>query len=293
MNHDPKDNPVIMQLHRRGSVRNFEERRIPDDIMRAVLEAGIHAPTGGNLQPYSIIKIENEDAKNKLGELAKGMKFLSRAPVNLLLCLDMHRLKRWAELEVAPFTATDSFRSFWISYQDAIIAAQNICTAADALGLGSVYIGMVLECFPEIIEMFKLPQGVFPVVLVAMGYPKKQPRVTNKLGLDVIVHDEKYREIGDDELLDAFHEKYEGKTRVMTEERIRDIYQVCLEAHGEEFAGKCEERIRRDGCISLAQLYFGLHYKANETTKGNATYLDLMERQGFGWLRERPRTKSR
>jgi len=293
MNHDPKTNEVIKQLHERGSVRNFDERKIPNDVMKSILEAGIHAPTGGNLQPYSIIKIEDESAKKKLGELAKGMKFLSRAPVNLLLCLDMHRLKRWAELEVAPFTATDSFRSFWISYQDAIIAAQNICTAADALGLGSVYIGMVLECFPEIIEMFELPQGVFPVVLVAMGYPKKTPRITNKLGLDVIVHDEKYRDPSDKEVLDAFHKKYDGKTRVMTEERIRDIYQVCLDTHGEEFAKKCEQRIRRDGYISLAQLYFGLHYKANETTKGNVTYLDLMEKQGFGWLREWPQERLR
>ena len=137
-------NETMRLLLERGSCRYFENRKIPPDVLDLILKAGVHAPTGGNLQPYSIIKIEDEQTKRKLTELCGNQQFIAHAPVNLMFCIDWYRLRRWAELEIAPFTATSSFRHFWISFQDTMIAAQNICTAADAMGLGSVYVGTVL-----------------------------------------------------------------------------------------------------------------------------------------------------
>ena len=277
-------NETIRLLHERASVRSFEDKKIPPDVLRLILEAGIHAPTGGNLQPFSIIKIEELSPKRKMAEMCE-QDFIGEAPVNLLFCLDWRRLERWAALEIAPFTGNRSFRNFWISFQDTIIAAQNICAAADALGLGSVYIGTVLECFRELRDMFQLPKSVFPVVLLCLGYPKHYPLPRRKLNIDVIVHSEKYQELEDQELLDAYNKKNPWSWEIKSE-RLERIERACRTVHGDDFAARCLGKIKQDGHITPAQVYFGLHYCADEMPDGNDEYLKLMEEFGFYWFKK-------
>lgn len=278
-------NRTLKLLIERASCRSFSDKKITRDILQLILEAGIRAPSGGNLQPFSIIKIEEDETKQKLAELCERQYFIAQAPVNLLFCIDWHRIERWAELEIAPFTAASSFRHFWISFQDTVISAQNICTAADSLGLGSVYIGSVLECFEELRDMFHLPDGVFPVVLLSLGYPKSRPIPRKKLGVDVIVHQERYHEMGDKEILDAFNEKYPDIRVTITQERLETISRVCRKVHGERFAKTCIEKIKANGYINAVQRYFGLHYCADSMPEANDTYLQLMEEFGFNWFK--------
>ncbi len=253
--------------------------------MKIVLEAGVHAPTAGNLQPYSIIRIENTETKQKLAKMCE-QSFIGRAPVLLLFCLDLHRNQRWAELEVAPYTATSAFRHFWVSFQDTVICAQNICTAGDSVGLGSVYIGTVIDMPSKIQTMFKLPKGVFPVVLVCLGYPKKRHPRRSKLGVDTIVHQECYREMEDKELCEVFNKKYEGQELPLSKKRLETILKVCHTVHGAEFVEKCVSKIRTKGHINKAQYYFGLHYRADLMPRGNDKYVKIMQKSGFDWFKK-------
>ena len=277
-------NETVKLLIERASCRNFSDKPISPDVLQLVLEAGVHAATGGNLQPYSIIQIEDEGARQTLADWC-GQAFIARAPVLLLFCLDWRRLERWAALEVAPFSATRSFRHFWISFQDTIICAQNICTAADALGLGSVYIGTVLEFFPALRDTFQLPRGVLPVVLLCLGYPKTRPQPRKKLGVHVVVHAERYHDLTDRELLAAFEAKYPGQKVQITEDRLEAMAEVCREVHGQAFAQKCLDKVKQTGYITPVQRYFGLHYRANAMPQGNESFLELMEAFGFSWFK--------
>jgi nitroreductase len=278
-------NETIKLLLERASCRAFTNKKIPKDVLQYILKAGIHAATGGNLQPYSIIKIEKQATKKRIAKLA-GQGFIADAPVNLLFCIDWHRLERWAKLETAPFTATSAFRHFWISFQDTIMTAQSICTAADALGLGSVYIGTVMEFFPTLKKMFRLPKGVMPVVLVCLGYPKTRLVSRKKLGIDAVVHNEKYNELSDKILLDVFNEKYAGMKIEINPERLKMIEKVCRDVAGEKFAKKCIERIKKQGYISWSQRYFGLHYIASLMPLQNEKYLKTFENFGFKWFKK-------
>jgi len=281
-------NETMRLLFERGSLRDYSDEKVPEDVLRRVLEAGTHAPTGGNLQPYSVIKIQDDENRRWFVELG-AQKFVGEAPVLLLFCIDYRRLRRWAGLEAAPFTATSAFRHFWISFQDTIMFAQNICTAADAMGLGTCYIGTILEIFPELRERFNLPDGVFPVVLMTLGYPAKEIKPRRKLGVDVVVHDEAYGDLGDEELLEAYNAKYAGRDsrRVeITEERLETIRGVCLKVHDEEFAARCVEKVEENGYFSAVQRYFGLHYRADRMPKRNLEYLKRMEEGGFHWFKE-------
>ena len=282
------ENETIKLLLERGSVRRYKDKKIPANVLETVLKAGIHAPTAGNLQPYSIIKVENPETNKKLGEMMR-QRFVGTAPVNLIFCIDYHRLKRWADLEVGPFTATSSFRHFWVGFQDVIISAQNICTAADALGLGSVYIGSILETFREVKEMFNLPDKVFPVVLLSMGYPVEKPKPRKKLGVETIVHSEVYHDPDDETLLEAFNKKHrrpDGSRLEVTEQRLDTLYKVSEAAHGKDFAEKVVARVKEQGYISEIQRYFGLHYRASTHACGTLEFLKTFEDFGFGWFKE-------
>lgn len=278
-------NETLRILCERASLRNFSEKKIPQDVLNDILQAGIQAPSGGNIQPFSIIKIENLETNNKLAKLCGGQNFIAKAPVNLLFCIDWHRFERWAELENAPFTATSSFRHFWISFQDTIISAQNICTAADSLGLGSVYVGTVLECFLELRDMFTLPKGVFPVVLLSLGYPQTNPPMKKKLDISAIVHDEKYSEMNDDKFLEILNEKYQGRQFEIKDNRLETIWNVCNDVHGEEFANLCIEKIKKNGFINAIQHYFGLHYRANILPERNEEFVRITKEFGFNWFK--------
>ena len=235
---DAYPNETMKMLYERASCRSFRDEPVPDETLDAVLTAASHAATGGNLQPYSVIRVRDAEVRQRLMVLCGDQPFIGKAPVSLVFCIDFHRLERWAASENAPFSARRAFRHFWISFQDVVICAQTICTAADAMGLGAVYVGTVLECLDELKDLLKLPEGVFPVVMVCLGYPKGQLTPRRKFGVDVVVHDEVYHEMTDEELLQAFDEKYGGQTFEATPERVDSIAQACREVHGEGYAGE-------------------------------------------------------
>jgi nitroreductase len=284
-------NETIRLLLERASCRNFKDNKIPEDVMALVLDAGVHTPSGGNLQPYSIIKIERSETRKRLAEMCT-QRFIADAPVNLIFCIDWHRLERWAGLELAPFTARNSFRHFWISFQDTIISAQNICTAADAMGLGSVYIGTIMDLMPEIRDICHLPNGVLPVVLLCLGYPKSTLMVRRKLRREVLVHNEQYQEIDDSHLTEAFDEKYHRAKIEKTLERLERIREVCEKVQGKAFAQHCIDEIEKRGYINVAQRYFGLHYSADIMPDGNDGFLEIVKDFGFGWFEKYEPPKS-
>ncbi|MFW6173482.1 MAG: nitroreductase family protein [Elusimicrobiota bacterium] len=278
-------NETLKLLNERASLRSFSDEPVKDETLKQILEAGTNAASGGNLQPFSIIKIRDKKKMEKLVELG-NQTFIKAAPVNLLFCIDYYRLRKIAEIEKAPFTATSSFAHFWIALEDTVIVAQTVCTAADSLGLGSVYIGTIFtepETLKSCKQLFELPEGVLPVVLVSMGYPKVKPPIRKKFDIDTIVHSEKYRIPTDEELKKAVEKKYENqKFRVSEDdERIDRIKEVCEKAHGKEFADEVVQEIKKNGYISTFQYRFGLHYRADQMPEVNEDLIKLIKEYGF------------
>lgn len=280
-------NETLRLLMARASCRSFSGRKIPPEVLRQVLSAGTQAPSGGNLQPYSIIKIENDETLQKLVGLCGGQKVIGRAPLALLFSIDWNLVERWARLQDAPCACAASFRHFWISFQDTAICAQSVCTAADAVELGSVYIGSVLNSFHELRDMFQLPDKVFPVVLLLLGYPRARPPRQRRLPLELVVHDERYRDPSDEELQAAFAEKYPWK-KALSEKELDQLSVVCKNVHGRQFAEECVAAARRDGFINPAQWYFALWYRSDTLAQGNERFVRTMREFGFDWFNDFP-----
>lgn len=271
---------TIRLLNERGSVRHYSDKPVTDETLNTILDAGIHAASGGNLQPYSVITIENNVVREKLAELCH-QKFIATAPVNLLFCIDYRRNARIAAHGKAPYTAPHSFRHFWISFQDVIIAAQTMCTAADALGLGSCYIGTIMEYIPECRTMFNLPEGVIPVVLLTLGYPVNPPVVRNKLPRELIVHKECYNDAEINELYAAYQTREKNWKMDVTPEYIEEFRTACEEIDGKDFAEMCTRDVEEKGFFNAIQYRFGLHYPAHVMPYGNREKIQQLRECGL------------
>lgn len=271
-------------LYERASVRSFTDKEVTDEVLRSIIDAGCHGATGGNLQPYSIIEIRSQEKKQALMDTGTMQPIVKNAPVNLLFCIDWHRIENWAKANKAPYVLRESYRHFWIAFQDTIIAAQNICTAADSLGLGSVYIGTVESCFDELRPMFNLPEGVFPVVILSLGYPTKYPETASKLLYDDIVHHEEYQS-QDNQTVNAMMERKYGASKTpLSQRNLETLHKTTKNVHGKEYADNAIDYAKNLGHIHTVQRYFGLHYVADEVRTGNKAFLNSLRKAGFEWL---------
>jgi hypothetical protein len=123
------------------------------------------------------------------------------------------------------------------------------------------------------------------VVLLTLGYPGKRPEPRRKLGPKVIAHDGRYHDMPDASLLKAFEAKHPGFKLDITPQRSRQFEKACAAAGGKAFAAQCLARVKRQGHFNMAQLYFGLHYRADSMPDSNDRFMRQTGRQGFGWFR--------
>ena len=213
-------NETIQTMLNRRSVRAYEDRPVPEDVRGLVLRATLRAPTAGNLMLYSIIEVTDQAMKNRLAETCDNQPFIAKAPWVLLFLADYQRWQDYFTLcGVEDFARRQglTFRQpqegdLMLACDDAIIAAQTAVTAAEALGLGSCYIGDIMENYEIHRELFKLPRFVFPACLVCFGYPTPQQAVRaqpERFEKRYLVFENEYKRLNSDELNSMFQRQQE------------------------------------------------------------------------------------
>ena len=178
----------------RASCRAYRPEPIPEEVFRRVLEAGCKAPSAGGFQNYSIIRVKDPEVRKALTKVCRGQQFITAAPECLVLCVDYHRMDQTREIEPAPFQETDQFENFVMGIADVMIAAQTMVLAAESEHLGSCYIGNVLNAMDRVTELLRLPERVFPVILLTFGWPKSPRKQPPKYSPDLLVHEDYYQE---------------------------------------------------------------------------------------------------
>jgi nitroreductase len=186
---------TLSLLHNRKSLRVYKEQPVPQDVRQAVLEAAISSPTAGALMLYAIIEINDQQLKEKLSHTCDEQPFIARAPWLVLFAADYQRLyESWLDGGKEPHRKP-GIGDLFLAISDTLIAAQTGAIAAEALGLGSCYIGDIIENAEKHQELLSLPRYVFPAALLCFGYPpdghnsKKVPR----LPLEAVLHKDRYQ----------------------------------------------------------------------------------------------------
>lgn len=172
-------NIVIQQLMERKSVRVFENRPIADEDKSLILQAAMEAPTAGNQQLYTILDITDQKLKDQLSVSCDNQPFIASAPMVLVFCADCRKwLSAYEEAGCAP--RRPGAGDLMLAMTDTAIAAQNAVTAAWSLGIGSCYIGDIMEQCEFHRELLHLPEYVFPAAMLVFGYPTQQQKERQK-----------------------------------------------------------------------------------------------------------------
>ncbi|HCJ58413.1 nitroreductase family protein [Lutispora sp.] len=271
-------------ISKRATCRSFIEKEIPEEIMDKLLDAACKSPSSGGFQTYSIIKVTEKEKKKQLVQLSRNQRFIEKAPVNLVFCIDFRRVKRIIEVEPSPCIETDTFMNFWMGIIDAAISAQTLCLAAEAYGLKTVYIGNIINTVDEVAKLLNIPQYVCPVIMVTIGYPTSIPKTSLKYDKSILVHEEEYKDIDIDVLMEAYKKK-DGNQKIKAAEKlVEKIYNTAKAYHGEEYAEKCKQYILEKGIVSTYQYWFGCYYLEEEGFLSMQGYKEFMKGQGFKWL---------
>lgn len=205
-------NNTIKELYNRKSVRVFTDEPITEEEKNIILNAALQAPSAGNMELYSIIDIQDQEIKEILAKRCDNQPFIAKAPMVLLFLADY---QKWYDMfnEYTPGLPKLEESDLILAGQDCTIAAQNAVVAAESLGIGSCYIGDILENFEANQELLNLPKYAVPYIMVVFGKPTTQQKERKKpirFALEDMLHVNSYHHKTIEETKEMF-KKQSGK----------------------------------------------------------------------------------
>lgn len=230
-------NETIRELVERKSVRVFEERPIPEELKRVIISSAFEAPTAGAMMLYSIIDVTDDKLKKQLAISCDNQPFIMKAPLILIFLADYQRwYDAFCQEGCQPRKPGEG--DLLLACADAIIAAQNSVVAAQSLGIGSCYIGDIIENCEAVRDMLQLPEYVVPAAMVVYGYPT-QGQLTRKKPLrfdeNYIVYENTYHRLSKDEQ-EQMHRLRNQKAGISDKDVSEGIAAICNRKYMSEFS---------------------------------------------------------
>ncbi|WP_151735642.1 oxygen-insensitive NADPH nitroreductase [Paenibacillus tengchongensis] len=185
-------NDTLDLLMRHASVRKYQDRPVAEETLAAIIGAAQMASTSSNVQAYSVIAVDDPKQKAQLSALSGNQAYIEECPVFLIWCADLYRLQETAGPQLEDGGTFDTTENFIVATVDAALAAQNAAVAAESLGLGIVYIGGVRNNIAELSELLGLPERVYPVFGMCLGYPEGESGIRPRLPLEGVLHRGRY-----------------------------------------------------------------------------------------------------
>jgi nitroreductase len=186
-----KDILQILRSHR--SIRKYKSEPIPEDLLGNIIDSARQASTSANLQAYSIIVVRDLAKKKELAHLCGDQPWVESCPIFLVICPDLHRLEQVCRLREYEMNQK-YIELFIVAIVDSALVAENILVAAEASGLGGCMIGGIRNNPDQVSRLLKLPERVFPLMGMCLGYPDQEGMVKPRLPNEVIVHKDEYND---------------------------------------------------------------------------------------------------
>lgn len=214
-------------MNSRRTIRKYQAKDVSASLLKELFETAFRASTVGNMQTYSVVVTRETECKLKLAPAHFNQPMVTQAPVVLTFCIDLRRFTKWCELRRA-HPGYNNFEWFVTGAIDTLLAAQNFCVAAEQNGLGICYLGTTTYNPHLIVDALELPELVFPITTVTVGWPDEQPALTDRLPVEAIVHEEVYHDYTADALnrLYAYKESLPENLRFVSENQKENLAQV-------------------------------------------------------------------
>jgi nitroreductase len=196
-------NPTIDLLNSHRSIRRFVDRPVPQDVLTTIVTAAQAAASSSFLQGVTIIRVTDSDKRVALREVAGGQRYVEEAPEFMVFCADLSRSMRCCDQHGGE-AAKGLTEQFIIATVDTALYAQNMVVAAESVGLGICYIGALRNDPARVTEILDLPEQVYPVFGLCLGYPDQDPEVKPRLPLSVVMKENAYSTDGEDQAIVAY-----------------------------------------------------------------------------------------
>ena len=211
------NNPVIQTMLDRKSIRKYTDQTPSDEVITSIVRAGQQAPFASQL--YSLL----------LSRDREGTPF--RAPLLFTICVDIHKLQLFMARRNWQLVTNHLF-VLLLGIQDASLMAENMVIAAESLGLGSCFLGDTPYRSEEIVKRYKLPQGVFPLVQLVMGYPADSPPPRPRYPIEFVLFEDEYPEFSQEQIDQAMKQMDDG---YLAQDYYRNAnYMIPLQGDREE-----------------------------------------------------------
>lgn len=168
---------ILKAVKERRSIRDFQKKKIPDELLDKLMEALIWAPSAGNLQARKFYFIKDDQIKKRIAVAALNQNFIAEAPLVIVGCTDSRISFKYGERGV-----------YLYSIQDVAVSIMGMMLVAHEHGLGSTWVGAFND--DEVFKVLNMPKHLRPVAIVPVGYPSKiphaPPRASKKEAVEVI-----------------------------------------------------------------------------------------------------------
>ena len=169
-------------LHRR-SIRRFEPKQIEETALQQILQAGLYAPSAGGRQGVIFAVCQDKEVNERLGKIKRANSQPRMATATSFVSREQPSIADDPKLTNAFYDAPTVItmfapKNFLFSVDDCAVAAENMMLAADALGIGSCYIGQGWTAFADpyghkILQQWSIPTDCYAVMQLLLGYPRE------------------------------------------------------------------------------------------------------------------------
>lgn len=245
-------NETLDIIFSRTSLRRYDEKPISDEDLDYIKSAIIKAPTAGNMAMYSVLVIKDEDKKKTLSKTCDNQEFIGKAPVVMIFLADMNKIYKYMDCcDVEDYAkkhdidyVKGDMASLFLSISDTMIAAQNAVIAGESLNIGSCYIGDIMENYETHRTLLNLPDNVFPIGMLTLGYyPQGYKRVYRPRFDDkYIFFEESYKDL----VKEDYEDMYSDKEKLVNEDvhGVKNFGQLLFKKKfGNEFFGEMNRSI--------------------------------------------------
>ena len=228
------DDPWIRQVLLRRTHRRYDARPVPEPVLRLILAAASSASSKSDYQQATIIRVDDRGQRDKLAALIPDMPWIGNAAVFLVFCGDARRLEGISNHPVENGT----LEGFFNATVDAALALQTATLAAETLGLGTCPISVLRNHIEAVGDILALPDKVFPVAGLCLGYPAQQGFISMRLPPETTVHRDRYDD-GALAAVDAYDRRRDARHSLKDRQKSPEIFGTA------DFYGWSEDKARQ------------------------------------------------
>jgi nitroreductase/FMN reductase [NAD(P)H] len=229
----------LARLLARRTHRQYTDQPIDDDLFDVLLACGLSASSKSDLQQASIVVVDDADKRAQIASWIPSMPWLANAPRLLVFCGDHSRLRIASDMRNKPFP-NDNVDQFMNAAVDAALVMQTFTLAAESVGLGCCPISEVRSYIDALSELLALPDHVFPIAALCVGYPSREGFVSMRLPTSLTVHRDQYDASARAAKIDAYDQRRDQRFSIpQANQKETDRFGVA------DFYGWSEDKTRQ------------------------------------------------